>query len=321
MRQQAFEARHGALWEELDQLLRLLEQEQGGGSRELQALPPLYRRACHHLALARERHYSAGLVERLNELVLRGHQRLYGARSGVLQAWRRFLGEFPRRLRAHWRAALLSAALLYGPFAGLTLAVQRNPELAYLVEDPRELAKYEAMYQSGKEKFGRKEASDTDVAMFGFYVWNNVRIDFQTFAGGLLAGLGTIFFQLLNGLHGGAVAGHLTRVGLGLNFWSFVITHSALELTGSVVSGAAGLVLAWGLLFPGRRSRLQSLKEAAKEALVLVYGAAAMTFLAAFFEAFWSSSALIAPTVKFAVGGGLWALVLGYLLLGGRGRA
>jgi hypothetical protein len=40
--------------------------------------------------------------------------------------------------------------------------------------------------------------------------------------------------------------------------------------------------------------------------------------LAAFIEAFWSSTTFASPTIKYAVGAGLWALVLGYLLLAGR---
>jgi uncharacterized membrane protein SpoIIM required for sporulation len=200
----------------------------------------------------------------------------------------------------------------------LTFVIRNNPEIAYLLEDPQSLARMEDMYRSGNEKFGRKNASDTDVYMFGFYIWNNVRITFQVFASGLLLGLGSIFFLLANGLDGGAVAGHLTRMGLGGNFWSFVITHSALETTGLVLAGAAGMRLGFALLSPGRKTRLQAMKDSARNGVNIVYGAAFMVFLAAFFEAFWSSSALVPVTVKLAVGGSLWALVIAYFLFAGR---
>ncbi len=322
MRQQAFVQAHEEEWTSFETILGQL----GQGHRHKTALPmgdfpARYRHICHHLALARERHYSVALIQRLNEMALRGHHALYGARAGLQRTWVQFiLSGFPRHVRANWRPVLLALALTYLPFAGLPFAIHKNPEVAYLIEDPQQLAQMESMYKSTNGKFGRKDESDTDVYMFGFYIWNNVRITFQIFATGLIFGLGSIFFLLVNGIHGGAVAGHLTRVGLGQNFWSFVITHSSLELTGMVLAGAAGMKMGFAILAPGRKSRVQALKDAARNGLILVYGGAFMVFLAAFLEAFWSSSALIPQTVKFAVGGSLWTLMLAYFLFAGRRR-
>ncbi len=320
MKQQTFEAKHESEWAALDEaLLQLASRKKDAVPSDL---PALYRRVCQHLALARERQYSPGLVDRLNGLVLRGHQRLYSTQAAPGLTWFRFIArDFPVSVRAHWKSVLLATLLFFGPAAGLSLAVPRWPELAYLIEEPQQLAQYEGMYASGKESFGRKDKSDTDLAMFGHYIWNNVRIDFQVFASGILAGIGSIFFLLWNGLHGGAVAGHLTRVGLGTNFWSFVVTHTALEVTGLVLAGAAGMELGWRVISPGRRTRLGALTESVRQAQPMLYGAALMTAAAAFFEAFWSSSARIGPAVKYAVGGSLWAAVLLYLLLAGRRRA
>ena len=70
------------------------------------------------------------------------------------------------------------------------------------------------MYDPANRRLGMREA-DTHLAMFGFYIWNNVRIGFQTFAGGLLVGLGTVWFLASNGVMIGAVAGYLTQIGFG----------------------------------------------------------------------------------------------------------
>jgi hypothetical protein len=51
----------------------------------------------------------------------------------------------------------------------------------------------------------------------------------------------------------------------------------------------------------------------------LVYGAALLTFLAAFIEAFWSASRLPPVELKYAVGIGLWVVTIAYLSLTGRG--
>ena len=94
----------------------------------------------------------------------------------------------------------------------------------------------------------------------------------------------------------------------------------AFELTAIVISGAAGLALGHALLAPGRHTRLQALKRAASDAVLLLYLVIAMLVIAAALEAFWSSSRWIEPWVKYSVGGACWVLVLGYLGWQGRPR-
>ena len=103
-------------------------------------------------------------------------------------------------------------------------------------------------------------------------------------------------------------------------FWGFVAGHSSWELLGAALSGAAGLKLGWALIRPGRLTRLAALKEAAIPAVGLLYGAAGMTTFAAVIEAFWSSSGLISPGVKYIVGITFWILFALYFVFAGRGR-
>jgi len=117
---------------------------------------------------------------------------------------------------------------------------------------------------------------------------------------------------------GGAIAGYLTARGLSSTFYSFVVTHSAFELTAIILAGAAGLRIGHALLAPGRRSRVQSLVEAAREMSVIVYGVTAMLFIAAAVEAFWSSAGWLPPAVKYGVAAVCWTAVLGYFTLQGR---
>ncbi|WP_309476022.1 stage II sporulation protein M, partial [Escherichia coli] len=79
---------------------------------------------------------------------------------------------------------------------------------------------------------------------------NNISIGLRTFAGGLLAGVGTILVLIANGVNIGAVAGHLQAIGHGDPFWRFVAGHAPLELTAIVIAGGAGLRLGLGLVAP-----------------------------------------------------------------------
>ena len=157
--------------------------------------------------------------------------------------------------------------------------------------------------------------------MFGYYIKNNTGIGFQVFAGGLLYGLGSLFFLFYNGLVIGAVAGHLTQMGYISTFWGFVAGHSAFELTAIVLAGAAGFKLAAALIMPGRKSRALALRDNAQEAIGIVYGSATLFVMAAFVEAFWSSQPWIPLMVKYGVGIALWLLVIGYFTRLGRGAS
>src|SRR6185437_14000118 len=121
-----------------------------------------------------------------------------------------------------------------------------------------------------------------------------------------------------NGALIGAVAGYLTERGLAATFFSFVVTHSAFELTAIVLSGAAGLRLGHSLLVPGRQTRLQSLVIAVRETIVIIYGVAALLLIAAAIEAFWSSAGWIPSPAKFSVAALCWIAVISYLALQGR---
>jgi uncharacterized membrane protein SpoIIM required for sporulation len=330
MRQAVFEARHGADWNRFEQGLdrdeRRRRRDRVPAVEPAHALadvdiPQAYRRVCQHLALARDRQYSPELVDRLNRLALRGHHLLYGARPrrSAERGLAFLVAGFPRLVRAERGFVIAAACLFFGPVLGLIVLLQSYPDFIYYLVEPGQLAKYQEMYDPANKRIGMREADD-NVAMFGFYIFNNVRIGFQTFATGLAFGLGTLFYLVFNGVMIGAIAGYLTGIGYGAPFWSFVSGHSALELVAIAISGAAGLRLGAALVAPGAQSRKAALVAAARPAVRLMYGAAAMFFAAAFVEAFWSPLTAFPPATKYAVGAILWALVIGWLAAGGRAR-
>ncbi len=327
MKQEQFIAAHEAEWQRLEgwlekKSLNKTAQRDKASPAEFAAL---YRQTCQHLALARNRLYSPHLINRLNRLVLESHQIMYGERRQLFKTMARYvLADFPARVRQKWRLVLLSALLFYVPFVGMITAIQVNPDMVYTVMNGATLRKLEYMYNpDNRETVGRDwdRKGDTDLMMFGYYVKNNTGIGFRTFASGLIFGLGTIFVVLFNGLFLGAAAGHLTQIGYNETFWGFVAGHSALELNAIVLSAAAGLQLGFAVLAPGRRTRLRALREEARDALKLMYGAAGMFILAAMVEAFWSPLSWVPTNVKYGAGLAMWVLVLMYFLLGGSRRA
>ena len=79
-------------------------------------------------------------------------------------------------------------------------------------------------------------------------------------------------------------------------------------------------MLGHALIAPGEQSRLAALRLRARSAVEILLGAGFMLLIAAFIEAFWSSSSFVVAWVKYVVGITLWIVVLSYLIFSGRRR-
>jgi uncharacterized membrane protein SpoIIM required for sporulation len=329
MRQDDFVVRYEGEWRLLEQWLDRRARLAGDDRRRsgLDALDDIdfaaaYRRACQHLAIARRRGYSPRVQQRLEALMQRGHDVLYRAPGLRLRRVLDFFGSgLPRLVRRNQRFVWISAVLFFVPLVLMTWLLQAHPELAHSVLPQGELAKLERMYDPADASHAMGRESGTNLQMFGFYVFNNVSIAFQAFASGLLAGIGTLYVLVFNGIMIGTVAGHLTAIGFGGPFWRFVSGHSGPELMSVVLSGAAGLQIGWALVAPGRLGRREALVAAARDGAQIALGCFGLLVLAAFIEAYWSSIGWMPSAVKFSVGGGLWLLIVLWLWRGGRRHA
>jgi uncharacterized membrane protein SpoIIM required for sporulation len=321
MKQSLFEHRHQAEWAQFSLQLASLERDRK--AQDLDSFPSNYRRLCHHLAIARERGYSSFLVDSLQQQVLRGHQQLYRHRSRLGANVLAFiLADFPQLVREQWRFVLAASLMFFGSLGGFALLVYVFPDLIYNLIPAPQVSEMQSMYDPVAGHLGRtaERAASEDWVMFGYYIMHNIGIAFQTFASGLLLGMGSVFFLIFNGLMIGAVAGHLTYIGYGQTFWPFVIGHGAFELTAIALAGAAGLQLGWALIAPGRLTRTEALRLAAHKSVLMICGVMLFLLIAAFIEAYWSSMTGPTAVIKYLVGAGLWVLVLIYLLFAGRQR-
>ena len=157
--------------------------------------------------------------------------------------------------------------------------------------------------------------------MFGYYIMNNIGIGFRNYSLGITAGIGTAFILIFNGVSLAALSAHVIHLGFEQTFFPFVVGHGSFELTAIVFSGAAGLKLGYSVIAPGAERRVDALRVAATESIVIVYGVIAMLVAAALIEAFWSSKPALPIELKLFVGAVLWLLVALYFGALGRRRS
>src|SRR3954467_6510300 len=128
MKQAPFEAAHAQEWRALEDFLESPKSK----AFPPQEMPARYRRLCQSLALAADRRYSPALVDRLNELALRGHHALYRNRRRQGHRVAEFmLSGFPALVRQEWRLVAAAAALFFGPLLALIAVLQAFPEFVH----------------------------------------------------------------------------------------------------------------------------------------------------------------------------------------------
>jgi uncharacterized membrane protein SpoIIM required for sporulation len=318
MTEAAFIRRREGFWREFEGALN-------GGKAGLRAragwFPRGFREVAQDLNIARAHGFDPALIERLNRLVLEGNQLLYGQRVFSLKPLACFLlGTFPQRVRAQWRGIGAAFLIFYGLAFFFGFLCLRFPDMVYEFIPPGQALNLEMMYDPASPYFLEPRDVSSDADMFGFYIYNNISIAFRTFAGGILCGVGSLFFLALNGLMLGVSAAHIINKGFGSTFFPFIIGHSSFELSAVIFSAQAGLILGYRFFVTRGLSRAGSMREAGREALPLVAGAALLLVIAAGVEAFWSSRFTLPLPLRYGAGIGLWALLILYFLFAGSSR-
>jgi uncharacterized membrane protein SpoIIM required for sporulation len=316
MTERGFIVRRDKCWREFAETLgsaRLMRERAG-------RFPQDFRELSQDLNTARAHGFDPALIERLNRMVLEGYQRLYNRRSFSLKPLLVFITRtFPRAVRTHRRGIGAACLIFYGLALFFTLFCLRFPEAAYQILPEYQAESLEEVYDPESPYFLTPRELSGDADMFGFYIYNNVSIAFQTFAGGILGGLGSLFFLAYNAVFLGAAAGHIINLGFKETFFSFIIGHSSFELTAIIFSAYAGLLMGYRFFVTAGLSRGASLRRGGREALPIITGAALLLVIAAAIEAFWSSQVPVKAELRFIIGGLGWVLLALYFAVAGRG--
>jgi len=316
MTQQSFVNRREKFWDEFEAVIR-------GGRKGLTSgasrFPAGFRELTQDLNTARANGFDPSIIERLNSLVLEGNQILYTKRSWSIKMAADFvLRVFPVTVRSQWRSIGAAVLVFYGLMVFFAFLCVRNPAFVYQLLGEETIQNFEEMYNPDSSHYLAPRDVSSDADMFGFYIYNNISIAFRTFAGGILAGIGSLVILCFNGAYLGIVAGHIINAGFTETFFPFVIGHSGFELNAIVLAAQGGLLLGYRLFFTGGLSRAASLRLAGKTALPVITGAALMLLVAACIEAFWSSRFEMPSVMRYGAGIAGWVLVILYFVFAGR---
>jgi uncharacterized membrane protein SpoIIM required for sporulation len=274
----------------------------------------LYRSATSDLAVARRDFPLDAATERLNDLVAAAHALVYSEAPTSGRRLRKLvLGELPASVRANARFILVSFAVFAIPLAatfGIGLLLPDIASTALPAETRQHLA---------ERRLWTDIPAGYRPLVGPLIIVNNVRVAVAAFAGGLTAGALTLYLLVGNGALLGTVFAVVQAYGLTSGLLTFTAAHGPLELSCIVLSGGAGLRLAWAILRPGDLSRRDALRLAGAQAVRIMLLVVPVLGVAGLIEAFVSPSD--APiVVKIVVGLIAASLLWGYILFVGRPR-
>lgn len=273
----------------------------------------LYRIVTSDLAFAQSRGYDAQVLEYLNRLTARAHAYVYGraAEGGWRRVGRFFTETFPLEVRASWVpiAACIALTVFCASIAWMVV-MNRPADAAALLPPSMIPAHITKSLHNSNFAFSSQQSSE----MSSLIITNNIRVCVTAFAAGIVTlGFFTIYIIALNGFMLGALGALYAQAGFGRDFWVTVAPHGFIELTAIQIAGGAGLLLAAGVLLPGRLRRRDAIVQNAKRAGVLIAGVAAMLCVAGTIEGFFSPLRFGEP-VRAGVGIATAILLLVYFL-------
>jgi uncharacterized membrane protein SpoIIM required for sporulation len=314
MRERTFSMRRREGWERLETLLERSDRSGLRGFKpvELQELALLYRAATSDLAAAQTRGYSSELRAYLNRLTARGYVVVHA--GSVEGGWERiatfFAVTFPREVRRSGKIVLATTALFIAAWIVSYSLVAARPANAYALLPAAEIPTIAKSLHDSNFGFDRSLAP----AMSSEIITNNIKVAMLAFAGGMTLGVLTLWEILNNGLMVGALGALFAAHGFGTDFYATIAPHGVIELSSIQIAGASGLLLAKGIVAPGRLRRIDALKANARRAGVLMLGVAGLLVIAGFI-----TPQRTTEIFRLGVGAATAVALIAYFAFGGRG--
>jgi uncharacterized membrane protein SpoIIM required for sporulation len=280
---------------------------------EIRELGQLYRGVINDLSRAQSQPEAQHLEPYLNNLVQRCHGRIY---ERPPTSWKDvaqfFLRDFPRCFRKN--AALIGLAFFVFVAGSVVamLTVYFTPQTeTYFLPQPVIDQLDQGVLWTDTMQANPSESS--------FLMTNNIRVAFNAFTFGVLFGVGTLLLLFHNGLF--AFGGPLQvcfQHDMGWKLMNFMLAHGVIELTTIFIAGGAGMMIGFGLLFPGELPRWQAVREKSREAILLIAGCVPLLVIAGIIEGMVSLNQAVPPAVRLAaaLASGVW--LVAYLGFSGK---
>ena len=279
MREAAFVRQNKDKWATFEKALR------NPASLSPDELADLYVEITDHLSYAQTFFPGSKTTLYLNGLAATAHQKIYKtrreSRNRIIRFWKT---EFPTMFAHHHRELLISfLVFVFFAAVGAFSSANDGSFVRSILGDGYVNMTLENI-ENGDPMAVYKEMGEFN--MFLGITINNIRVAAFAFAFGIFLGVGTLWIMLRNGIMVGSFQYFFYEKGLLWESARTIWIHGTIEISVIIIAGAAGLVLANGILFPGTYTRLESFKRGVLNGLKIMVSTVPFFIVAGFLEGF-----------------------------------
>jgi uncharacterized membrane protein SpoIIM required for sporulation len=293
-----------------DRLARLAAQSKLSGA-EADELIDRYQSGASDLSAIRTSIGTSSQGENLSLSLSRARRRFTGTSVNVLERLTVFfVADLPAAL---YRVRLLTLAIvaasaLVAVVTGVWL--NAHPSLLLHLGTAAELRRY------ANEQFVGYYSAHPDPAFAGQVWTHNATLAAVCIAFGI-TGVFPLYFLEGNAVELGEANAIVTQYGRADHFWLYIAPHGQLELYSVFTAGAAGLMVFWAWVAPGRRTRIEALAQEGRAMFAIVIGLIISLAMSGTIEGFVTRQAWPWP-IKIGIGTVALAIFLIYQWYFGR---
>ena len=321
-----FIERERPIWDELDKLLRKMENDPAATLTLADAERAHYLYERTSSALVRIATFAAEptLITFLQALVARAYSELNDNRARArrfrIRTW--LFTTFPRTFRQYRRYFLFALLLtaVGGLFGGAAITFDSRAKAIFLGEFPHLLGNpAERVREEEHSNASHLEGEHTTFS--AFLMTHNARVALASLALGMTWAIGTIVLVFYNGVILGAVIVDYVRAGQSVFLAGWLLPHGVIEIPAILIASQAGLLLGQALIGWGSDQTIgQRLRQISNPLVTLICGACLLLIWAGIVESFLSQ--YHAPVVPYflKISFGILELALLVFYLGFSGR-
>jgi uncharacterized membrane protein SpoIIM required for sporulation len=235
------------------------------------------------LAYAKTFYPKSKATKWINGLASSQYQNIYKNKkekySRIFSFWKY---ELPLIVRRHHKTFLF-ATILFSLFVAVGfLSNKYNPDFIRKILGDDYVSMTDTNIEA-KNPFG-VYSEESPFTMFIRIGFNNIIVAFRFYLKGFTLGILTVVDFWHTGLMIGSFHQKFFAAGLGLQSVLVVWIHGTIEIASIIIAGAAGFIMANGILFPGTYTRLASFKRNMKDSAKILLSLIPFFILAAFLE-------------------------------------
>jgi len=277
-------------------------------------LSDLYIEITDHLSYAKTFYRNSNTERYLNQLASQAHQKIYKTKKESKNRLITFFKtEFPLMFYQHHRELLISF-LVFALFCivGAYSAATDGDFVRSILGDGYVNMTLENI-ENNDPMAVYKQMGEFNMTL-GITI-NNIKVALMAFAYGILAGVGSLYIMMSNGIMLGSFQYFFYEKGLLWESARSIWIHGTFEISVIIIAGCAGLVLGNGMLFTGTYTRLESFKRGIINGLKILMSTIPFFIVAGVLEGFVTRHTEMPDWLAILIiGGSLFVIIFYYVI-------